>query len=132
MKNKRDVLKIWGIILALSIGTMLAGYFWDKEGVLVLRGITVIFFMYLFYRAKKIVDSFKPSIRDGHAEHLFDPKYLYLILWLVIVGLSIGAVMDYLSLPIWWLFVYMIGVIVIPFSYGVIPLWKRDNKWRGK
>lgn len=86
--------------------------------------------MYLFYRAKKIVDSYKPLIKDGYAEHLFDPKYLYTVLWMVIMGLSLAAVMDYFYLPIWWLFVYMLGVIIIPFSCGVIPLRKKDNKWR--
>lgn len=130
MRNKREVFKIWGIILALSIGTMLAGYFWDKEGVLILRAITVIFFMYLFYRAKKIVDSFKPLIKDGYAEHLFNPIYLYTVLWMVIGGLTLAAIMDYFALPIWWLFIYMLGVIIIPFSSGVIKIRKNDNDWK--
>lgn len=130
MRNKKQTLLIWGIIFGLSAGTWLANVFFGSNGVLGMRVITILFFIYLFRGAKKLIDSFKWEVKEGYAEHLFEPKYLYTVLWLTIFGLIGAAVMDFFYLPTWWLLPYLLGVAIIPFSSGVIPLRRKDNKWR--
>jgi len=133
MRNKQEVIKIWGVILALSLGTFVAMWLYNTpETLLFMRMLNIIFFMYLFYRAKKTIDGFKDAIKSGWAEHLFDPKYLYIMLSLLIAGMTAGAISEYVNIPPFWFWGYMAGVIIIPLSSGVIPITFKDNKWRRK
>lgn len=133
MFNKKGIIKFYSILVALSAGTFIAMWIYNSpETLLFMRALNIIFFMYIIFKLKRFIDSFKVMIDAGVAEHLFNPKYLLLMLFMLISGITAGAIMDYFYLPTWWFLGYMAGSIIIPFSSGAIPLRKKDNIWRNK
>src|SRR5574338_832597 len=131
MRNKKETIKLWSIIILMNVAVWLAFYLTQSREIQLIGRIAIIsFFVWMLYKAHKIIKSFEPMIRDGFTQHIFEPKYLYTLLIMSITGFVVFAVFDYLYLPTWWMWPYILGTVIIPFSTKMIPLRKNDNRWK--
>lgn len=128
------VIKFWGIAFGLSIATGFAREFANTpEIVLVTRLLGSAFFLAMYLYVSRAIKKQEEIIKASHGfiQRLFDPFYLKLILQLSTIGWTAFAVLEYFGLnKIDWLTVFMLGITIIPFALGKIPLYIKREKWR--
>jgi len=130
------IIKVWSLALVISLCTGLATTLTSSSEIAFLaRLMGSIFFFGMYIVVSKAVKKNDQMIKasNGFKQNLFDPYILKLTLKLCIIGWTVFAVLEYLSLnKISWITVFMLGVIIFPFTMGLIPLKLRDNKFRGR
>lgn len=131
------VIKIWCVMLGLSLATSLAIKFSNSsELVLLFRLFGTAFFIILYRYVSNMIKKQQEIIKSSHgfAQQLFDPNYLKITLLLSILGWTTFAVMEYIGInQVDWLMTFIVMVIVFPFVTGKIPIRLHDNKnWRRK
>lgn len=130
------VIKIWSIALILGASTTFAEkIIQNTELVLSFRLAGSVFFFALYLHVCKVVKKIDEDIKqsNGFKQNIFDPNILKITLKLCIFGWTMFAILDYFNLNlINWIIVFMLGVLIIPFSLGLIPLTLKDNAWRNK
>lgn len=107
----------------------------NKELLFVTRLIGSAFFMGVYFYTLSLIKKQEKMIKDsnGFLESPFNPSILKLLLLLFVAGWTTFSVLDYFGLnPIDWIVVYVMGIIIIPIAFGLLPLWIKDNKWRRK
>lgn len=136
IRNKKSVLIFFLISFSLGISCVIVFHVTgNKELLFVTRLIGSAFFMGVYFYTLSLIKKQEKMIKDsnGFLESPFNPSILKLLLLLFVAGWTTFSVLDYFGLnPIDWIVVYVMGIIIIPIAFGLLPLWIKDNKWRRK
>lgn len=134
--EKRTVIKIWLVCLALGIASILVQEFLHNDEALLLTrlaGSAFFLGLYVWIRGKIKTQNKMIKESNGFLQQPYDPNILRYTLLLIIIGWSTFSIMDYLHLNlIDWIMPYTLCVVITPISLKLLPLWMRDNKFRDK
>ena len=120
-------------ILPPIILSVISFLFSSEDVLFVVRVLAIIYFSVIFWYIRKLIkiqnDLIKQS--NGYIRPLFDPNILLLSLGIFIVGSIVYLILWQTGLNVIdWYLVFSIGVMMVPFTLGLIPLRAKDNRWR--
>ena len=120
-------------LLPPIILSALSFIFLSNDTLFYVRVSAIVYFCVVFVYIRKLIRKQNELIKQsrGNIFPLFDPNILLISLGLFILGSIVFLILWVTGLnPIEWYLIFSIGVMIIPFTLGLIPLRAKDNRWR--